>query len=139
MMDNATRRDTAESNAERVLIAVPPIEAWVDRDKKEYRLAVALPGVDRRDIQVSVQGNNLTVSGEPQDVQQNRNAYYLNQEFSRRRLHRTIALPEGIDTQRLTAEYNNGVLEIKAPLRESGLPRQIEVRNSDAAKGASAS
>jgi HSP20 family protein len=138
-MDNVTRGDTADNSTERLLIAVPPIEAWVDREKKEYRLAVALPGVDRRDLQVSVQGHNLTVSGEPQDAQQNRNAYYLNQEFSRRRLHRTIVLPEGVDTQRLTAEYNNGVLEIKAPLRESGLPRQIEVRNSETAKGASAS
>ena len=110
----------------------------MDRDKKEYRLAIALPGVDRRDIQVSLQGNNLTVSGEPQDAPQNRNAYYLNQEFSRRRLHRTIVLPEGVHLQRLTAKYNNGV-EIRAPLRESGLPRQIEVTGSGTAKGASAS
>jgi HSP20 family protein len=138
-MDNVTRRDTADNSAERVLIAVPPIEAWVDREKKEYRLAIALPGVDRRDIQVSLQGNNLTVSGEPQDAPQNRSAYYLNQEFSRSRLHRTIALPEGVDLQRLTAEYNNGVLEIRAPLRESGLPRQIEVTSPGTAKGASAS
>jgi HSP20 family protein len=138
-MDNVTRRDSADNDAERVLIAVPPIEAWVDTEKKEYRLAIALPGVDRRDIRVSLQGNNLTVSGEPQGAPQNRNAYYLNQEFSRRRLHRTIALPEGVDLQRLTAEYNNGVLEIRAPLRESALPRQIEVTSAGTAKGASAS
>jgi hypothetical protein len=43
-----------------------------------------------------------------------------------------------VDTQRLTAEYNNGVLEIKAPLRESALPRQIEVTNTQKTKGASA-
>ena len=138
-MDNVTRRDTADNSGERVLIAVPPIEAWVDRDKKEYRLVIALPGVDRKDIQLSVQGNNLTVSGDPQDAQQNRNTYYLNQEFSRRRLHRTIALPEGIDTQRLTAEYKDGVLETKAPLRESSLPGNIEITGSGAARGASAS
>jgi hypothetical protein len=43
-----------------------------------------------------------------------------------------------VDTQRLTAEYNNGVLEIKAPPRESALPRQIEVTNTQKTKGASA-
>jgi HSP20 family protein len=139
MMDKRTRRDTPDNAGENVLIAVPPIEAWVDREKKEYRLAVALPGVDRNDLQLNVQGNSLTVSGEPQGAQQDRNAYYLNQEFSRRRLHRTIALPEGIDTQRLTAEYNNGILEIKAPLRESGLPRKIDIAGAGTAKGASAS
>jgi len=138
-MDNAIRRESAENNSERVLIAVPPIEAWVDKQKKEYRLSVALPGVDRSDLQVSLQGNNLTVSGQPQNSQQSEDAIYLNQEFSRRRLHRTIALPEGVDLQRLTAEYNNGVLEIKAPLRESALPRQIEVTNPEKARGAAAS
>ena len=138
-MDNAIRRDTGDDNSGRVLVAVPPIEAWVDREKKEYRLNIALPGVDRSDLQVSLQGNNLTVSGQPPNNQQSEDAIYLNQEFSRRRLHRTVALPDGLDLQRLTAEYNNGVLEIRAPLRESALPRQIEVANSEKAKGAAAS
>jgi HSP20 family molecular chaperone IbpA len=44
-----------------------------------------------------------------------------------------------VDTQRLTAEYNNGVLEIRAPLRESALPRQIGVASPEKAKGAAAS
>src|ERR1700676_3336609 len=113
-MDNAIRRESADNDAERVLIAVPPIEAWVDKQKKEYRLSIAVPGMDQKDLQVSLQGNNLSVSGERKDNEQNKDAYYLQQEFSRRRLHRTIVLPEGVDTQRLTAEYNNGVLEIKA-------------------------
>ena len=133
---DSVRRDTPDNDAERVLIAVPPIEAWVDKQKKEYRLSIAVPGMDQKDLQVSLQGNNLSVSGERKDNEQNKDAYYLQQEFSRRRLHRTIVLPEGVDTQRLTAEYNNGVLEIKAPLRESALPRQIEVTNSQKTKGA---
>ena len=137
-MDNVIRRDATDNNAERVLIAVPPIEAWIDKEKKEYRLSIAVPGMDQKDLQVSLQGNSLTVSGERRDNEQNKDVYYLNQEFSRRRLHRTIVLPEGVDTQRLTAEYNNGVLEIKAPLRETALPRQIEVTNSQKAKGATA-
>ncbi|HXN50897.1 MAG TPA: Hsp20/alpha crystallin family protein [Candidatus Acidoferrum sp.] len=137
-MDNVTRRDAADTNSEHVLIAVPPIEAWIDKHKKEYRLSIAVPGMEQKDLQVSLQGNNLTVSGERKDSQQNRDVYYLQQEFSRRRLHRTIVLPEGVDTERLTAEYNNGVLEIRAPLRESALPRQIEVTNAQKSKGVSA-
>jgi HSP20 family protein len=105
-----------------VLIAVPPIETWVDKQKKEYRLSIAVPGMDQKDLQVSLQGNNLTVSGERKDNEQNRDAYYLQQEFSRRRLHRTQQWRAGI----------------KAPLRESALPRQIEVTNTQKTKGASA-
>jgi HSP20 family protein len=136
-MDNV-RRETADADSGHVLIAEPPIEAWVDKQKKEYRLSIAVPGMDQKDLQVTLQGNNLTVSGARGDNEQNRDVHYLQQEFSRRLLHRTITLPEGVDTQRLTAEYNNGVLEIKAPLRESALPRQIEVTNQQKTKGASA-
>jgi len=48
----------------RILAAVPPIEAWVDKDEKKYHLSIALAGVDPKDIELNVQGNNLTVSGE---------------------------------------------------------------------------
>jgi HSP20 family molecular chaperone IbpA len=51
----------------------------------------------------------------------------------------TIAIPEGVDLEKLKAEYNNGGLEITVPLRESALPRQIEVTTSEKAKGSSAS
>jgi HSP20 family molecular chaperone IbpA len=47
-----------------VLTAVPPIEAWVDKDEKKYHLSIALTGVDPKDIEVNVQGNNLMVSAE---------------------------------------------------------------------------
>ena len=42
------------NDAERVLIAVPPIEAWVDKQKKEYRLSIAVPGMDQKDLQVTL-------------------------------------------------------------------------------------
>jgi HSP20 family molecular chaperone IbpA len=60
-----------------VLIAVPPIETWVDKQKKEYRLSIAVPGMDQKDLQVSLQGNNLSVSGERKDNEQNKDAYYF--------------------------------------------------------------
>jgi hypothetical protein len=41
-MDNVIRRDATDNNAERVLIAVPPIEAWIDKEKKEYRLRTSI-------------------------------------------------------------------------------------------------
>ena len=48
----------------KMIAAVPPIEAWVDQNEKKYHLSFALAGVDPKDIQLSLQGNNLTVSGE---------------------------------------------------------------------------
>jgi HSP20 family protein len=121
-------------NANALLLAVPPIEVWVDTNKKEYHLSVALPGVDPKEIQVNLHGNELTVEGERQQSQDKKDANYQEQEFSYQRFQRTITLPEGVDAQKLSAEYDNGVLEVTAPLKESALPRQIEVKSMSPAK-----
>ena len=122
----------------RMLVAVPPIESWVDRENKKFHLSIALPGFDPKDLQVELEGNNLTVSGEHEEKDEKKDADYLQQEFSYGRVERTIALPEGVDTSKVSAEYNNGVLEITAPLSESALPKRIEVKASAKAKGAAA-
>ena len=125
----------------RVLVVVPPIESWVDRENKKFHLSIALPGFDPKELQVELEGNNLTVSGEHEEKDEKKDADYLQQEFSYGRIERTIELPEGVDTSKVSAEYNNGVLEITAPLNEAALPKRIEVRPSSSsakAKGASA-
>ena len=133
--------NSSESNEEgptRLILAVPPIEAWVDNEKKEYHLSIAVPGVDPKEVQLNLHGNDLTVSGEHKSSQEKKDADYLQQEFSYDRFQRKIVLPEGVDASKLTAEYNNGVLKITAPLSASALPKQIEIKSSAKAKGVGA-
>lgn len=120
-----------------MLVAVPPIEAWIDHEDKKYNLSVAVPGVDPKEIQVNVQGNNLTVSGEQEREGEKGGRLSTPRVFSWtvRANHRAAG---GVDTQKLTAEYNNGILEIAAPLSASALPKRIEVKASTKAKGAGA-
>jgi len=125
-------------HALKMIAAVPPIEAWVDKNEKKYHLSIALAGVDPKDVQLSVQGNNLMVSGEQKASEEKKEANYQYQEFSYGRFERVITLPEGVDTEKLTAEYKNGVLEITAPMSANALPRKIEIKSLSAAKGASA-
>ncbi|HEY2547020.1 MAG TPA: Hsp20/alpha crystallin family protein [Candidatus Acidoferrum sp.] len=113
----------------RLVFAVPPIEAWVDNDNKEYHLSIAVPGVDPKEIQLNVHGQNLTISGEHQSSHEKKDSDYLEQEFSYGRFARTIVLPEGVDTDKASAEYKNGVLEVTAPLSESALPKKIEIKS----------
>jgi len=120
--------------SDRLLFAVPPIEVWVDRKQKGYHLSIALPGVDPKEIQVNLHGNELTVEGEHQNSANKKDANYIDQEFSYRRFQRTIELPESVDAEKLTAEYENGVLEITAPLKQSALPKEIEVKSATQAK-----
>jgi len=131
----------SQSGSERplkIIAAVPPIEAWVDNNEKKYHLSIALTGVDPKDIELNVQGNNLTVSGEQKVSEEKKDADFLYQEFAYGRFERTITLPEGVDTSKLTAEYKNGVLEITAPMSANALPRKVEIKAVPVAKGASA-
>jgi HSP20 family protein len=128
----------ASERALKLIAAVPPIEAWVDKNEKKYHLSIALAGVDPKDVQLSVQGNNLTVSGEQKASEEKKEADYQYQEFAYGRFERTVALPEGVDTEKLTAEYKNGVLEITAPMSANALPRKVEIKTLPAAKGAAA-
>jgi HSP20 family molecular chaperone IbpA len=109
----------------RMLVAVPPIEAWVDKDQKKYHLSIPLAGVDPKDIELNVQGNNLAVSGEQKLSEEKKDANYIYQELAYGRFERSITLPEGVDAEKLTAEYKNGVLEITAPINANALPRKV--------------
>jgi len=133
-----TRSSSTAENGSHVLVAAPPIEAWVDRENKTYHLSIALPGLDPKQVQVELQGNTLSVRGKHQAKEEKKDADYLQREFSYGRFERVIALPEGVASSKLTAEYNNGVLEITAPLTEDALPKKIEVQSSAKAKGAGA-
>ncbi|MBZ5699890.1 MAG: Hsp20 family protein [Acidobacteriia bacterium] len=117
---------------------VPAIDAWVDKEAKNYHVRLALPGVDPQNVQLNVQGNMLSISAERKESRESKDVNYLRREFSYGTLERTLELPEGTDTAKITAEYNNGVLEISAPIAAAALPRRIEIKTAPKSKTASA-
>jgi len=127
----------ADDQSARLIFAVPPIEAWVDNDKKEYHLSIAVPGIDPKEVELKVHGNNLTVVGEHKSSDEKKGKDYLEQEFSYNRFARSIVLPPGVQADKLSAEYTDGVLEVSAPLSESALPKKIEIKSSGQSQGRS--
>jgi HSP20 family protein len=124
--------------APRSLTLVAPVEAWVDREAKQYHLRVALPGLDSKDVEISVQGNTLSISGEQKRSRESKGVTYQHREFAYGRFERTIELPDGVDTEKIGADYNNGVLEIVAPMAAAAMPRRIEVKTAPKSKVAGA-
>ena len=59
---------------------------------------------------------------------------FLHEEISYGAFERTFTLPEGVDADKMTADYQNGVLEITAPVAASALPRRIEIRTTPMSK-----
>jgi HSP20 family protein len=112
----------------------PAIESYVDKDGKKYHCRVSLPGIDPKEVQIQAQGNTLRISGERKVNRSSKDVNFLHEEISYGAFERTFNLPDGVDAEKLTAEYHNGVLEITAPVAASVLPRRIEIRTAPIAK-----
>lgn len=109
----------------------PAVEAYVDRDGKKFVCRVALPGVDPKEVNIQVQGNVLSISGERNVSNERKEADFVHSEMMYGYFERDVALPEGVDSSKLEAEYQNGVLEITAPISAAALPRRIEVKSGE--------
>jgi len=117
---------------------IPAVETWIDKDRKKFQCQIVLPGVDPKDVEIQVQGNILSISGTRSNTSTNRESDYFHREISYGSFQRQIELPEGVDREKLTAEYRSGILEISAPISASSLPRRIEVKTLPSAKAAGA-
>lgn len=123
-----SRFPSAESTGT-LLAVIPPIETWIDAEDKEFHLSMPLPGVKPEELNIMLQGNRLSFSGERKDEDDKTGKKYFEREFYYGRFVRTVTLPDGVDGEKMTAELNDGVLEIKAPIAASALPKKIEVKS----------
>lgn len=102
----------------------PPVNVGATPDKLEVYLFAA--GLDPKKLELSIQQNLLTVSGERQSAQ-NENASYYRQERFNGEFRRVIALPDDVDPDRVEARYRDGVLHISVSRKESTKPRTIRL------------
>ncbi|HKT46262.1 MAG TPA: Hsp20/alpha crystallin family protein [Candidatus Acidoferrales bacterium] len=112
----------------------PAVESFVDKEAKRYFLRVVLPGVDPKDVQIHVQGNLLNIIGERKFARTVKEAELFEKEIAYGKFERTLTLPEGVNGEKLVAEYVNGVLELTAPVSAEALPKKIEIRTVPLAK-----
>jgi HSP20 family protein len=106
----------------------PAVEAYLDKEGKKYVCRIALPGVEPKDVQVHAQGNLLAIRAERKLTHRAKETELFEEEIGYGVFERTLTLPEGVNVEKLNAEYVNGVLEITAPVAAAALPRKIEVK-----------
>jgi len=116
----------------------PPVETFIDKDGKKFHCQVELPGVDPKDVNVQVLGNTLMINGERTNSRETNDRDFYHREISYGSFQRSLTLPQGVDIERLSADYRNGVLEITAPIAANALPKKIEVKGLPAARHATA-
>ena len=95
-------------------------EEWlpdIDVFEREGKIVVRadLPGMKREDIQVTVEGDLLTIKGRREEEKEVKEEDYYCSERSTGEFSRTMRLPEGIGAEAIDARYDNGVLEVTVP------------------------
>jgi HSP20 family protein len=108
----------------------PAVETYVDKEAKKYVCRIALPGIEPKEVNVNVLGNLLTIRGERKLIHRPKETELFAEEIAYGVFERTLTLPEGVNVEKLIAEYVNGVLEITAPVAVAALPRKIEIKTA---------
>jgi HSP20 family protein len=115
-------------------IFIPRFE--VKETKDSYILRADLPGIKEEDVQISVTGNRLTVSGRRESEQDQEDDRYFVSERSYGAFTRSFTLPDGADLEHVRAEMKNGELSIVVPKKPEVQPKKISLsKNQNQPKG----
>ena len=98
-----------------------------DREDKVV-INAELPGMSKEDVDISVTGNILTIQGERKAEEEVKDEDYYCCEQYRGAFYRAIQLPSGLETDKIDATYDNGILEITLPKSPEVKPKRIEVK-----------
>ena len=99
----------------------------IAREGDNYIIQVSLPGVGSDNIDVTVEDNVLTIKGNTQSEHDNKEGEYLIRERQVGSFHRSLRLPDTVDTESIKPSYKDGVLTITIPKAESKKAKHLKV------------
>lgn len=99
----------------------------VKESEKGFELAVAAPGLEKRDFRIAIDKERLTISAQKEKNTEEKNDRFLRKEFSYESFTRSFSLPENVDAEKITAVYENGVLNVTLPKRAESAPLTKEI------------
>jgi len=95
-----------------------------------FVLTAEVPGIDRDDLEVDVQDDLLTIRGTKKDEFEKQDRRYQIYERSYGSFERSFSLPRSVDLDKISAEFENGVLKIRLPKTEVARGRKIEIKKA---------
>jgi HSP20 family protein len=125
-MNNLFRGINEEESPLAAASFVPAVDIYEDKDKVVLKLEV--PGIDQKDLHVTVEDNTLTVKGERkfEDEEKQENFHRIERTYGS--FYRAFTLPPTVDAANIEASYNAGVLKLALKKKPEAQPRQIEVK-----------
>ena len=125
---NRLFRDSFSDGREEALTTAsfaPPVDVY--EDEHNVTLKIEVPGIEEKDIDVRVENNTLTVHGERKFEKEEKEENYRRVERQYGSFTRTFTLPTTVDSEKVEANYDKGVLKIQLPKKASAKPKQIKV------------
>ena len=103
----------------------------VREETDSYVVIADVPGIDPKDIEITMENGVLTIQGEREyeKMDEDKDSGYRRVERAYGKFYRRLALPDVTDAEKISAEGKNGVLEITIPKSEQAKPRRIEVKS----------
>ena len=105
---------------------IPPVDIF-QTGEHELVLKAELPDMAREDIDITVENFVLTIKGEKKFQHDVKDEQFHHLERRYGTFSRSFSLPQTVDAGKVAADYKNGVLTVRLPLREEAKPRQIKV------------
>src|SRR5438876_10867939 len=103
----------------------PPVDIY--EDEHNITLKIEVPGIDEKDIDVRIENNTLTVHGERKIEKEEKEENYRRIERQYGSFTRTFTLPNTVDSESVSANYEKGVLKVKLAKKAEAKPKQIKV------------
>jgi HSP20 family protein len=111
----------------------PRFEVKETRDS--YLFKADVPGVQEKDLDIALTGNRLTISGKRECEERSEDERFYAYECAYGSFVRSFTLPEGIDTEHLSADLKNGILSLTIPKRPETQSRKIALKSSASVAG----
>jgi len=99
----------------------------LEETKNDYIIHAELPGMNKKDIDISVENDVLTISGEKKERVQTKDSNCLISEIMSGHFSRSFRLPAQIDYEKIEAKWDNGILVVKIPKSEVAKPKKIQI------------
>lgn len=108
---------------------IPAVD--IREEKNQFIILADLPGVDKNDVNISMENNILTIKGHRFNENKDEKNNYFRTERVKGNFYRRFTLPDTVDGSKIEAKIQKGVLEIAIPKKEAAQPRLIKIQCDD--------
>jgi HSP20 family protein len=102
--------------------------ADVKEDEDRYTVTLETPGIDKKDLKITMKDNSLLVEGEKKEEKKEEKESYLRVERSYGNFRRVFNFGSKLDSKKVNADFKDGILTVTLPKTEKEKPKEIEVK-----------